>query len=81
VGRFCGMFSVVPRFEAFNDQGSHGCWGMISCKVVLEIMECFVLGCLSTCAWASEHVCYIFFEVSAGKASSVNLIIDMGLLV
>jgi hypothetical protein len=75
------MLSVVPRFEAFNDQGSHGCWGMISCKVVLEIVECFGSGCLSMGAWASEHVCYIFFEVSAGEASSVNLIIDMSSLV
>jgi hypothetical protein len=75
------MFSIVPCFKAFDDQGSHGCWGMILCKVVLEILECFGLGCLSMGAWASEHVCYIFFEVSAGKASSVNLIIDMSLLV
>jgi hypothetical protein len=54
---------------------------MISCKVVLEIVECFGLGCLSMGAWASEHVCYIFFEVSAGEALSVNLIIDMSSLV
>jgi hypothetical protein len=54
---------------------------MISCKVVLEIVECFGSGCLLMGAWASEHVCYIFFEVSAGEASSVNLIIDMSSLV
>jgi hypothetical protein len=32
-------------------------------------------------AWASEHVCYIFFEVSTGEALSVNLIINMSSLV